>query len=89
MHGCYENIMNALQNYPILPVDIPSPLNLFQHMEIAPDGRMIDRRHRDRPEPGKPAQVDFRAEMDCLVALSACPESDGKGKPQRVQIFDK
>ena len=89
MHGCYENIMTALQNYPILPVDIPAPLNLFQHMEIAPDGRMIDRRHRDRPGPGKPAQVDFRAEMDCLVALSACPESNGKGKPLRVQVFDK
>ena len=88
MHGCYENIMNALQNYPIPPVDIPAPLNIFQHMEIAPDGRMIDRRHRDRPEPGKPAHVDFLAEMNCLVALSACPESDMGGKPIRVQVFD-
>lgn len=89
MHGCYENIINGLQNYPILPVDIPAPINLFQHMEITPDGKMIDRRHRDRPEPGKPAHVDLRAEMNCLVALSACPETNGKGKPQRVQIFDE
>ena len=89
MHGCYENIMSALVNYPIMPIDIPSPLNIFQHMEVAPDGRMIDRRHRDRPEPGKPAHVDFRAEMNCLVALSACPETDMKGKPIRVQVFDE
>jgi len=88
-HGCYENIMNGLQNYPILPMDIPSPLNLFQHLEIAPDGKLIDRRHRDRPEPGKPVHVDLRAEMNCLVVLSACPEPNMTGKSVRVQIFDE
>ena len=24
--GCYENIMTALQNYPIMPLDIPAPV---------------------------------------------------------------
>jgi uncharacterized protein YcgI (DUF1989 family) len=33
------------------------------------------------------AHVDFRAEMDCLVAASACPES-GRGQAIRVEIFD-
>lgn len=88
-HGCYENIMSGLQNYPILPIDIPAPLNLYQHMEIAPDGRMIDRRDRDRPEPGKPVHVDLRAEINCLVSLSACPETAMTGKPVRIQVFDK
>jgi len=88
-HGCYENIMSGLQNYPILPLDIPSPLNLYQHAEIDADGRMIDRRNRDRPESGKPAHVDLRAEMNCLVSLSACPEPAMTGKEVRVQVFDK
>lgn len=78
-----------LQNYPIIPLDIPAPLNLLQHMEIDASGRMIDRRQRDRPEPGKPAHVDFRTEMNCLVALSACPETAMTGKPVRVQVFDQ
>jgi len=88
-HGCYENITSGLQNYPILPLDIPSPLNLLQHMEIDAEGRMIERRHRDRPEPGKPAHVDLRAEMNCLVSLSACPEPSMAGKAVRIQVFDK
>ncbi len=37
---------------------------------------------------GDEAHVDFRAEMDCLVALSACPES-GRGGPVRVEIFEE
>ena len=87
-HGCYENIMSGLQNYPILPMDIPSPFNLFTHMEIDTEGRLLDRRHRDRPEPGRPAHIDFRAEMNCLVGISACPESNNRGKPAQVQIFN-
>ena len=89
MHGCYENIMSGLRDYPILPIDIPSPLNIFQYMDIQPDGRMIDRRHECRPEPGKPAHVDFKAEMNCLVAISACPETNMKGQPIHVQVFDE
>lgn len=88
-HGCWENLSNVLQNYPILPLDIPSPLGLFTSVEVGPDGRMIDRRDRDRPEPGKPAHVDLKAEMNCLVALSACPEHVMGGKAVRVQVFDE
>lgn len=89
MHGCYENIMAGVRDYPVLPIDIPSPLNLFQYMDIQPDGRMIDRRHEFRPEPGKPAHVDFRAEMNCLVGLSACPETNMKGQAVHVYVFDE
>ena len=85
-HGCYENIFSALQNYPVLPVDIPSPINLFQSVEIGPKGVMMDCRNRDRPEPGKPALVALRAEMNCLIAMSACPEMDNSGKAIRVQV---
>ena len=86
-HGCWENLQDGLKGYDIAPEDIPSPLNMFQSMEIDADGRLIARMDRDRPEPGKPAHVDLRAEMDCLVGVSACPERTNKGKAVRVQIF--
>ena len=37
--------------------------------------------------PKDEAHVDFRAEMHCLVAVSACPES-GRGQAIRIEVFD-
>jgi uncharacterized protein YcgI (DUF1989 family) len=37
--------------------------------------------------PRDEAHVDFKAEMDCLVAVSACPES-GRGSAIRIEVFD-
>lgn len=91
-HGCWENLIDALKGYDILPEDIPSPFNLYQSMEIAyPSGRLIRCMDRDRPEPGKPASVTMRAEMDCLAGVSACPElgKAGKAKPVRVEVADR
>ena len=83
-HGCYENLSEAVRPWDIAPVDIPSPFNIFQTMRIDPDtGAMFDTFVRPKEE----ARVDFRAEMDCLVALSACPES-GRGQAIRVEIFE-
>ncbi|MBI2540359.1 MAG: urea carboxylase-associated family protein [Deltaproteobacteria bacterium] len=81
-HGCWENLTEALKPWNIAPEDIPSPFNIFQTMRIDPDtGAMFDTLIRPDPE----AHVDFRAEMDCLVGVSACPES-GRGKEIRVEI---
>jgi uncharacterized protein YcgI (DUF1989 family) len=84
-HGCFENLTEALKPWNIAPEDIPSPFNIFQTMRIDPEsGRMFDTLIRPKNE----AHLDFRAEMDCLIALSACPES-GRGKPVRVEIFEE
>ena len=65
-------------------MDIPSPFNIFQTMRIDPDtGALLDTFVRPKDE----AHVDFRAEMDCLVAVSACPES-GRGQAIRVEVFE-
>ena len=83
-HGCWENLTSALQSWNIAADDIPSPFNIFQCMRIDPDtGMMYDTMVRPKSE----AHVDFRAEMDCLVAVSACPES-GRGQAIRVEIHD-
>ena len=82
-HGCWENLTEALKPWNIPPEDIPSPFNIFQTMKIDPaTGAMLDTMIRPEEE----AHIDFRAEMDCLVGASACPES-GRGKEIRVEIF--
>ena len=84
-HGCWENLSEALKPWNIQPEDIPSPFNIFQTMRIDPDtGAMLDTMVRPKQE----AHVDFRAEMDCLIGVSACPES-GRGEAIRVEIFDQ
>ena len=81
-HGCWENLTHALQPWNIPAEDIPSPFNIFQTMRIDPEsGAMFDTMIRPKEE----AHVDLRAEMDCLVAVSACPES-GRGGEIKVEI---
>jgi uncharacterized protein YcgI (DUF1989 family) len=83
-HGCFENLSEAVRDWQIAPVDVPSPFNIFQTMQIDPEtGAMLDTFIRPKEE----AHIDFRAEMDCLVAASACPES-GRGQAIRVEIFE-
>jgi len=84
-HGCWENLSGAVKPWKILPDDVPSPFNIFQCMRIDPEtGIMYDTMIRPKDE----AHVDFRAEMDLLVAASACPES-GRGQAIRVEIYDE
>jgi len=84
-HGCWENLTEALRTWQIAPEDIPSPLNIFQTMVI--NGKTGTMRYAmTRPKPG--AYIDLRAEMDCLVGISACPEG-GRGKELRVVIYER
>src|ERR671918_19441 len=84
-HGCWENLSEAVKRWNISPDDVPSPFNIFQCMRIDQDtGIMYDTTIRPKIE----AHVVFRAEMDLLVAASACPES-GRGQSIRVEIYDE
>jgi uncharacterized protein len=82
-HGCWENLTSALKSWGVPPEDIPSPLNIFQHMNIdTKTGRMEFT--TKVPPPG--THFDLRAEMNCLAAVSACPWF-GKGKPLEISIY--
>ncbi|MGH7874726.1 MAG: DUF1989 domain-containing protein [Candidatus Binatia bacterium] len=84
-HGCYENLSKVLAPHGIIPEDIPSPFNLNQHMKI--DGVTGKMEHTQvRPAAGN--YMDIRAEMDLLVALSACPDLAVGGKPLDVGIYE-
>ena len=48
---------------------MPTALNLFMNVPVAADGSFKILAPVSRPGD----RVTFRAEMDCVVALSACP----------------
>jgi len=84
-HGCFENLTEALRPWGIAPEDIPSPFNIFQTLEIDPaSGRMTNTTLRPR----QGAQVTMRAEMDLLVAVSACPDITVGGQDLTLTLLD-
>jgi uncharacterized protein YcgI (DUF1989 family) len=69
------------------PEYIPSPLNVFQHVDIDTKTGKISH-SPNRPE--NPIYVDFRAEMGLVVAASACPDLAAPqfGQPIRATIYE-
>lgn len=68
--NCTDNLAAALAELGLTPPETPSPLNLFMNIPVI-DGNAID----VLPPVSTPgSHVTLRAEMDCLVAFSACPQ---------------
>jgi hypothetical protein len=67
--SCAQNMANALKALGIEPPNPPAPFNLFMNIPIGIDGRLLIAapvsKHGDR--------VAFRAEMDVIAVMSACP----------------
>ena len=87
-HGCWENLQSALvEPWGVRREDIPSPLNLIQHVEI--DTATGEMGHTP-VRPATPVPVDLRAEMDLVVAASACPDlaAPNFGQPIRAMIYE-
>jgi len=87
-HGCWENLTEALKPWKIEAEDIPSPLNLFQTMRIDAKTGAIEYAEVGTHDRSPGSYVDLKAEMDCLVALSACPEGGRAKTPVHVQIYE-
>ena len=68
--NCTDNLAAALAELELTPPETPSPWNLFMNIPVATDGAVsFD------PPVSKPGDyVELRAEMDCIVAFSACPQ---------------
>ena len=68
--NCTDNLAAALAELGMAPPETPSPLNLFMNIPIRADGSLSF-----EPAVSKPGDaVTLRAEMDCVVAFSACPQ---------------
>jgi uncharacterized protein YcgI (DUF1989 family) len=84
-HGCWENLTEALKPYGVAAEDIPSPFNIFMTLDIdGKTGAMRDTTIR----PKETAHVDMVAEMDCLIAISACPDMQVGGKDVDILVYE-
>jgi len=67
--NCRDNLTEAVRPYGLRLIDVPDPVNLFQHTRPRADGT-IDA----RPAATKAGEyIALKALMDCIVAVSACP----------------
>ncbi len=68
--NCTDNLFAGMRNIGLSPPECPSPLNMWMNIPVVEGGNT---------EWGVPASkpgdyVVLRAEMDCVVAMSCCPQ---------------
>ena len=83
--NCRDNFAAALEPWGLGWKDIPYNMNVFMNCPIQPDGTYTI----EEPRSKAGDYIDFRADMDVLVALSNCPQERNpcnafKLKPLRV-----
>ncbi len=92
--NCFDNLAEAIAPYGLTPEDVPDVFNVFMNAGSDEHGQFSIR----PPVVGKGGYIDMLANMDCLVALSACPGGDvtivnGEGpdqgnRPLKVEIWE-
>jgi len=70
--NCLDNMHEALAGIGLTaPVSILASFNIFMNIAVQPDGRSL----LTGPTPCRPGDsISLRAEMDAIVAFSACPQ---------------
>lgn len=85
-HGCFGNLANAIEQFGITPDQIPIPFNCFMNVPV--DGKTG--KFEVLPPITKPGDhIDFVAEMDLVIGLTACSalrSNGGSFKPIHYKI---
>jgi uncharacterized protein YcgI (DUF1989 family) len=68
--NCTDNLMDGMKALGVTPPEVPSPLNLWMNIPVRSDGSIAWEEPVSKPGD----YVVLRAEMDCIVAMSACPQ---------------
>lgn len=68
--NCTDNLFAAFRAIGLEAPECPAPLNLWMNIPVAPDGSVSFEAPVSRPGD----HVVLRAQMDCVVAMSACPQ---------------
>ena len=68
--GCLEILRDALAPYGITEDALPDPFNLFMKTSVDADNQLAI----ELPESTAGDYVELTAEMDCLVAVTSCPD---------------
>lgn len=86
--SCFENLATSLAPFGIAPDAIPTTLNVFMNVEVAPSGEL-------RILPPRSCAGDYlllRAEMDMIVGITACSaelSNNGTFKPIDVELLPR
>ena len=66
--NCLDNLVKNLQTFGIQAAQIPTPLNIFMTSRLDVNGKILI-----NPPLSQPGDyIDLRAEMDLIVAITAC-----------------
>ncbi len=68
--NCADNLSSAMADLDLSETHTPSPLNLFMNIPWEQDGALSFEEPLSKPGD----YVVLKAEMDCVVAMSACPQ---------------
>jgi hypothetical protein len=85
--NCTDNLAQGMREIGLQPPETPSPLNLFMNIPWTADGALSF----DPPVSTPGSYVVLRAEMDLVIAFSACPQDilpiNGRaGKPTEAHF---
>ncbi|ONI86435.1 Urea carboxylase-related aminomethyltransferase [Actinosynnema sp. ALI-1.44] len=88
--SCAENLRSVMRELGVGVTTVPQPVNFFMDIPVTLQDVIEWRSSPAAPD----AAVTLQAEMDCLVAVSACPQDlvDINGMrpgPLEIEILDK
>jgi len=68
--NCTDNLRAAMRHVGVEAPEVPQPLNLWMNIPVAADGATTWGEPLSKPGD----YVVLRAELDCIVVMSACPQ---------------
>lgn len=84
--NCQDNLARAIRPYGLPASAVHDAFNIFMKTWVKPDGQLFYK----NPDAKKGDYMELRAEMDCLVSVSACPGKSSGPKTRRlgVEIYE-
>ena len=86
--NCQDNLAEAIKPYGLTPEDVPDVFNAFMNVDY---GENMESYIVKLPVAKKGDYIELLAEMDCLVAISACPAQplcNDYNKPLKIEIWE-
>jgi uncharacterized protein len=86
--SCAQNLRAALAEYGLDVSVVPQPINVFMRIPVGADNSLRWLAAGTRPGDS----ITFRADLDCLIAVSACPQdlvgiNNGRPTPLTIEML--